>query len=319
MPRASRFMPDELAHLKSEASAYGDARFGKSLRTFWGRVIPEFFAKFPRALPEGWTPGDKIVQAGSNVQDGVDDESGDEGGDDDADVVETGNDGAPLSGDDGQDDTSSAQKDATDAAAPRVNPDNGPGNDAIKIAKRPRTTDELRLAALGALVKKKTKLIKTWFPNNAKSRSNPAAAAQQQSVGIVASLVKGPIKKRKTKQKAIHAYHAMNREKLDEIIEELWQQEKKSNSKKHGDRLAFQNKYLAARLEEETPEVIDAVNKYREDDILTKLQQLEAMESQALLCPDEMDLPAAEKERLKIGRQRFRFVINQPGDRFAFF
>ena len=71
----------------------------------------------------------------------------------------------------------------------------------------------------------------------------------------------------------------MNRERFDVIIEDLWQQEKKKNGKSHGDRLAFQNKYLAARLEEESPEVIEAVNKYREDDIISKLKQLEAMES----------------------------------------
>ena len=102
----------------------------------------------------------------------------------------------------------------------------------------------------------------------------------------------------------------MNREKFDAIIEDLWQQEKKTNGKRHGDRLAFQNKFLAARLENETAEVLEAVDKYREDDIATKLQQLEAMESQALLCAAELDLPAGEKERLKIGRQRFRSVIN---------
>ncbi|KLO06048.1 hypothetical protein SCHPADRAFT_895783 [Schizopora paradoxa] len=316
MPRASRFMKEELTHLKSEAGAYGDACVGKSLRSFWNRILPEFFDKFPRALPEGWMPGDPIVQAGSTVEDGVEENEVDES-DDDKD--RDGDDGRDRDDNDDKDeaDASSGQKTVTDASRSQAGPAPSANTDEIRIAKRVRSPEEIRAAALGALITKKTKLIKSWFPNNAKTRTDPGTAAQQRSVELVAALVKGPIKKRKSMKKAIHAYHEMNRERFDEVIEQLWQAEKKTLGKKHGDRLAFQNKFLAAQLEKETEDVVQAVDKFRQDDITAKLAALEAMENKDLLRPEEMDLPAAEKERLKIGRQRFRsmqrvhFLLNQ--------
>lgn len=148
MPRASRFMKDELSYLKAEAGAYGDARVGKSLRTFWGRVLPEFFAKFPRALPDGWKPGDPIVQAGSTVQDGVDADSADEADEEDADddnAIE------------GADDASSGQTSATNVSSREDSvPSTNTGE--IRITKRVRSPEEIRAAALGALVTKKTKV-----------------------------------------------------------------------------------------------------------------------------------------------------------------
>lgn len=110
-------------------------------------------------------------------------------------------------------------------------------------------------------------------------------------------------------KKAIHAYHEMNRDLLDPVIEGLWQEEKKV--KKYEDnsgRLAFQNHFLGERLKTESQEVRDAVDRFREDDIATKLAALEAMENKELLLPGEQDLPVQEKERLKIGRQRYRYV-----------
>ena len=70
--------------------------------------------------------------------------------------------------------------------------------------------------------------------------------------------------------------------------------------------MAFVNDALEKLLKEEPQEVRDAVDKFREDDIAAKLAALKEMENGDLLHTDELNLPLAEQERLKIGRERHR-------------
>lgn len=109
----------------------------------------------------------------------------------------------------------------------------------------------------------------------------------------------------------------MNRDRLDPILGAGWTDEKKKQGYPE-DRpmtLAWRNRELEKLLSNEPQDVKDAVDRFREDDIVAKLAALEALENKELLRPSEANLPEGEKERLRIGRQRFRCVASDADHR----
>lgn len=153
--------------------------------------------------------------------------------------------------------------------------------------------------------------IKNWFGNHANSSLPDGLPAAKVAKTVLGSLLTGASGKPKHRQmlKAYFAFHEMDRERLDPILRDAWEAEKKVKMYDNNDhRLAFTNDLLKALLAKEPKAKRDAVDRFRKDDLERRKAEdklADAAENDVLLeC--EHDLPVEERERLTLVRSRHR-------------
>lgn len=146
--------------------------------------------------------------------------------------------------------------------------------------------------------------IRSWYTNYEYRMKNAEAGALTAKVAVK-SLVNGAVRKRRSKQKAIHAYHNMKRVELDAIIDPEWAVYKdKNNITDPRKKLAFRNERLASLLEKEDESLKEEIDRKRQSEV-DELRKVDETSSEAqVLLPRELLLPAEDRQRILIGRQR---------------
>lgn len=152
--------------------------------------------------------------------------------------------------------------------------------------------------------------IDNWFGNHANS-SLPESVQAKSAGAVLHSLLTGfgPPKKHRQMLKAYFAYHELDRERLDPILRDLWEEEKRVKKYTNNDhRLAFTNETLKVMLKAESQEKKDEVDRFRKADLERRKEEDRAAEEAeyALLLPGESELPEEEKSRLMLVRSRYR-------------